>query len=133
MKTKLAIFALIVTAAFAKADDKPVDLTGADAGKFKSQLGHVVSLRGRLQEGMQGETLVGATPTNVVFYIIDDGSPGGNNSGSGEHLMNQQVRITGELKFRSFDNSKAKPTDQIMEDFYYMDRKHVHIEPLVSK
>lgn len=135
MNTKLTIFAVFFLTAFANGADKPIDLTGADATKFKSQLGHVVSLRGRLEQGMQGPCLFGATPTNVVFYVIPDVPTNGSYfyPETWERLMHQQVKLIGELKFRSFDNSKAGPFAQIAPDYYYMVLQRTTVERLESK
>jgi hypothetical protein len=135
MKAHLAIFVLAVAIVVAGAADKPIDLTGADASKFRSQLGHTVSLRGRLEQGMQGPCLFGATPTNVVFYVIPEMPASGSYSypETWTRLMHQQVQLTGELKFRSFDRRKAGPLDQISFDYYYMVLQRTRIERVEPK
>jgi len=135
MKTHSTIFALVIADSVAWAADKPIDLTGADAAAFRSQLGHTVSLCGRLEQGMQGPCLFGATPTNVVFYVIPDMPASGSYSypETWTRLMHQQVRLTGDLKFRSFDHSKAEPLDQIPPDYYYMVLQRTTIERVESK
>ena len=135
MKARFTVFTLAIAMAIARAGDKPVDLTGADAHKFKLQLGHTVSLRGRIEQGMQGPCLFGSTPTNVVFYVIPDMPANGVYSypDAWTRLMHQQVRITGELKFRSFDRSKVAPLDQIPPDYYYMVLQRTLIERVESK
>ena len=58
MRMCLIICALWAAAvAVAQTTDKPIDLTGADANKFRSQVGHTVILRGRLEEGKEGAAL----------------------------------------------------------------------------
>ena len=135
MKTRFSIFALVIVTFVAWAADKPIDLTGADAGAFRLQLGHTVSLCGRLEDGMQGPCLFGATPTNVVFYVIPDMPASGSYSypKTWTRLIHSQVRLTGELKFRSFDNSKAGTLDQIPPDYYYMVLQRTMIERVEPK
>ena len=95
----------------------------------------MVCLRGRLEEGMQGPCLFGATPENVVFYVIQEMPSSGRYSDpkSWASLMHQQVRLTGELKFRSFDRSKAGPLDQVPPDYYYFVLQSASIERVESK
>jgi hypothetical protein len=135
MKAYLAIFTLAIALAAAQAADTPTDLTGADASKFRSELGHTVSIRGRLESGMQGPCLFGATPTNVVFYVIVEMPPSGSYSYPEiwARLMHQQVRLTGELRFRSFDRSKVGPLDQIPPDYYFMVLQRTRIEHIELK
>src|ERR1700743_784572 len=130
MKTKLIVLVFVIAAAFARAD-QPVDLTGASADAFKPNIGHFISLRGRLEEGMQGPNLFGATPTNVVFYVIADMPKSGSYSWPKpwNELRHQQVRVTGDLKFQSFDRKKAGLFDQIPPDYYYMVTQHPPLEP----
>lgn len=124
-----------MTAFLTWAADKPVDLTGSDASAFRSALGHTVSLRGRLEQGMQGPCLLGATPTNVVFYVIPDMPARGGYSypETWTRLMHQRVRLTGELKFRSFDRSRAGPMEQTPPDYYYTVLQRTRIERVESK
>lgn len=135
MKTTFAIAALIVSAVLAFSADKPPDLTGAGPDSFKAHLGKVVTVRGRLEQGMQGPCLFDATPTNVVFYVIPDRSPSGSYTypASWERLMHKQVRVTGELRFRSFDRTNKDPLMQIPPDYYYMVLQRTTIEGLDSK
>lgn len=136
MKTPFIIFVLAAFIGIAQAVDTPVDLTGADATAFKAHLGQTVVLRGRLEQGMQGPCLIGATATNVVFYVIPEiAKDAGYYSypSAWTRLEGRHVRITGELNFRSFDRSKAKPTDQVAPDFYYMVLQRTKIESAESK
>ena len=135
MKVHLTILALVIAAGVALAADKPVDLTGADASKFRLELGHLVSLRGRLEQGMQGPCLFGAMPTNVVFYVIPEMSASESYfyPEIWTRLTHQQVRLTGELRFRTFDRSKAGPLDQTPSDYYYMVVQRTRIERIESK
>jgi hypothetical protein len=135
MKAKLTLFTLIASAALVAFADQPPDLTGAGPDSFKAHLGKVVTLRGRLEDGKQGPCLFGATPTNVVFYVIPDMPPNGSYTypTSWERLMHQQVRVTGELRFRSFDRPKKDSPVQIPPDYYYMVLRHTSIERLESK
>lgn len=130
MKAHFTIVALAVAIGVARAADKPVDLTGAEESKFKANLGQTVILRGLLYvEGKQGPCLFGATPTNVVFYIIPEITKSAYSYPfAWTRLEHQQVRITGELKFCSFDHSKGGPTDQVPPDYYYMVLQHTKIE-----
>ena len=115
------------------ADNMP-DLTKVDANTLKSHLGHVVSIRGRLEVGMQGACLIDATPAGVVFYVIPDVPPGGYTwPASLTQLIHHQVRVTGELKFCSFDHGLAKPGDQIPPDYYFMVLQSAEIQPFDSK
>lgn len=129
MKIHLIILALAAAIGVSRAADAPIDLTAADTSKFKEELGHVVTLRGRLENGKQGLCLYGAT-TNVSFYVIPDelGKTFYSYPGAWMRLVDQQVRVTGELKFQSFDRSNAKPTDQVPPDFYYMVLQRAKIE-----
>jgi hypothetical protein len=136
VKIYLIIFALLAAGvAVTQSADKPTDLTGADTNKFKSQVGHTVILRGRLEDGKEGPCLLGATPDNVVFYVIPEMPPSGIYSypKTWTRLMHQQVRLTGELRFRSFDRSKAGPSVQVPSDYFYMVLQHTKIERVESK
>jgi hypothetical protein len=133
---RLVVLALLCGAtAVALASDKPVDLTGADADKFRSQVGHTVILRGRLEEGKEGATLLGATPNNVVFYVVPEMPPSGIYSypATWERLLHRQVQLTGELKFRSFDRSKTRPYVQVPSDYFYMVLQRTRIDRSGSK
>lgn len=134
MKIYLTVFALLSAAlAVTPSGEKPIDLTGADANKFRSQVGHTVILRGRLEDGKQGPCLWGATPDNVVFYVI----PGYAYPKAWTRLMHQQVRLTGELGFRSFDHSKTQDKAgravQVPPDYFYMVLELTKIERVESK
>src|SRR5882672_7017935 len=97
MKIYLTVFALLAAAlAATPAADKPIDLTGADANKFRSQVGNTVILRGRLGDGKQG-LFWGTTPNHVLFYVIPEMPPSGVYSypKTWTRLMHQQVRLTG--------------------------------------
>jgi hypothetical protein len=132
MKIYLTIFALLAAAvAVTPSADKPIDLTGADANEFRSQVGHTVILRGRLEDGKQG-LLLGAK--HVAVYVIPERQPSGVDSypETWTRLMHQQVRLTGELRFRSFDHSKAvdkagRPV-QVPPDYFYMVLQRTKIE-----
>ena len=126
---------IIITAALGNAADKPIDITEADATTFKAHVGRVISLCGRLEDGKQGLCLFGATASDVVFYVIPDRPPSGIYiyPEKWKQLMHKQVRITGELKFRSFDRSKLVPLVQIPPDYYYMVLQRTSIERVESK
>ena len=130
MKKKLIIYALLVSVMVGIASDKPSDLTGASAELFKTHIGKVVSLCGRLELGKQGPCLFGATPSNVVFYVIPDMPASGRYTfpASWERLMHRQARLTGELHFRSFDRAQKSPFVQIPPDYYYMVLQRTQIE-----
>jgi hypothetical protein len=136
MKIYLVILVfLAATVAVTPSEDKPVDLSGADANEFRSHVGHTVILRGRLEHGKEGPCLWGATPNNVVFYVIPEMPPSGVYSypEAWTRLIHQQVRLTGELRFRSFDRSKAPPSVQVPSDYFYMVLQHTKIERVESK
>jgi hypothetical protein len=135
MKTKFTLFALIASVSLAVSAGQPPDLTGEGPATFKAHLGKVVTLRGRLEEGKEGPCLFGATPTNVVFYVIPDMPPSGiyTYPGSWERLMHQQVRLTGELKFRSFDRTNKDSEIQASPDCYFMVLQQTTIEGIQSK
>jgi hypothetical protein len=135
MKTKLTLLTLVMTALLAFSAEKPPDLTGAVADSFKEHVGKVVALCGRLEEGKQGPCLCGATPTNVVFYVIPGKPPSGNSAypASWAKLMHKQVRVTGELRFRFFDRSKACSLMQVPPDYYYMVLQRTRIEDRAKK
>lgn len=130
MKAKLTVLLSAVAIALANAAEKPADLTGADASAFESHLGHVVNLHGRLEQGMQGPCLVGATPTNIVFYVIPDMPSSGHYvyPEAWTRLMHQHVQLTGELNFRAFGHHKSDPLFQIAPDYYYMVLQNTTIE-----
>ena len=135
MKATLSIAALIASAVLASSAEKPPDLTGAVAGSFKEHVGKVVTLCGRLEEGKEGPCLWGATPTNVVFYVIPDMPPSGRYAypAAWERLMHKQVRVTGELRFRSFNRAKKEPLVQAPPDYYYMVLQRTRIEGAAEK
>ena len=131
------IFTLLAAAvAVTPPADKPIDLTGADTSKFSSQVGHTVIVRGRLEDGKQG-LLLGAK--NVGVYVIPEKSPGEGYSypETWTRLMHQQVQITGELKFRSFDHSNTRDKEgravQVPPDYFYMVLQRTKIERVESK
>ena len=135
MKTRIVFLSLITSALLAVSAEKPPDLTGAVAGSFKEHVGKVVTLRGRLEDGKQGPCLWGATPTNVVFYVIPDMPPNGGYAypASWERLMHKQVQMTGELRFRSFDRTNISPFMQAPPDYYYMVLQRTRIEGAEKK
>src|SRR4051794_35630193 len=135
MNTKAILASLFATATIAGAADKAPDLTGADAKSFKAHLGRVVSLRGRLEEGVQGPCLHGATPKNVVFYVIADMPASGSYSypDTWTRLSHRQVRITGQLKFRSFPQANRDAGLQTPPDYYYVVLQNATIEPIEPK
>jgi hypothetical protein len=135
MRTTLSIVALIAGTMAALSADKPPDLTGTNADVFKTHIGKVVTLSGRLEQGVQGPCLFGATPTNVVFYVIPDMPRTGSYTypASWERLMHKQVRVTGELKFRSFDRAEKDQPVQIPPDYYYMVLQRTRIERAEKK
>jgi len=71
---------------------------------------------------MQGPCLWGATPTNVVFYVIPETPTNSSYTypKAWTRLMHQQVQLQGELKFRSSDRVKPGPMNQAAPDYYYM-------------
>ncbi len=115
--------------------DKPPDLTRASPDSFKAHLEKTVTLSGRLEEGMQGFILVGATRTNIAFYIVPETSVSGSDSNpsSWERFRHQQVRVTGELRFRVFNHANKDPLMQVPGDYYYMVLQCTHIERLEKK
>ena len=72
---------------------------------------------------MQGPCLSGATSTNVVFYVIPEIPANGDAysyAGPWERLVHKQVRVTGELRFQSFNHANKDPPCKIPGDYYYM-------------
>jgi len=130
MRKHLIVLALAISTALSGAAEPPADLTGAAAANFKSALGNKVMLRGRLESGKDGQCLLGATPSNVVFYVVPDIPANGpfHYPEAWSRLEHQQVRITGELKFRSFNRSTAKGFGQMPPDYYYMVLQQTTIE-----
>jgi hypothetical protein len=140
MKIYLTIFALLAAAvAVTPSEDKLIDLTGADANQFKSQVGHTVILRGRLEEGKEGEWLSGATTYNICFYVIPEMPPSRVYSypETWTRFMHQQVRLTGELRFRYGGRSKGRDKAgrpiQVAPDCFYMVLQLTKIERVESK
>ena len=139
MKIYLIIFAWLAAAvAVTQSVDQPIDLTGADASKFRSQVGHTVILRGRLEDGKEGVAL-GGTANHVLFYVIPEMPPSGVFSypETWTRFMHQQVRLTGELRFRSGGRSngrdKAGRHIQMAPDCFYMVLQLTKIERVESK
>ena len=131
----LIAFALIMS--IASGGEQPPDITGANKKILDAHLGKVVSLRGKLDLGMHGEILAGATK-QVDFYIIAEVPPGGFTlPESWMRLHGHQVRVTGTLGFRTF----PKPPDGKYEggwsqpppDYYYMVLQHTQIQPVEAK
>jgi hypothetical protein len=137
LKIYLTVFALLAAAVAVTPADKPIDLTGADANKFRSQVGHTVILRGRLEDGKAG-LLLGAPHNSVVFYVISEGPHNGVYSypKTWTRFMHQQVRLTGELRVHSSDRSKdwsKGGTVQVAPDYFYMVLQLTKIERVESK
>lgn len=131
MKTCLCILALLATAAaVAQSAENPVDLTGADANQFRSEVGHTVSLRGRLEQGKEGLALSGEPPNDISVYVIPDIPPSGVYSypKTWTRFIHQQVRLTGELRFRTFKQPKSRSAIQVPPDYFYMVLQHTKIE-----
>src|SRR6266852_731664 len=139
MKIYLIIFAWLAAAAsVTQSADKLIDLTEADANTFRSQVGHTVILRGRLEDGKEGFAL-GGTPNDVWFYVLPEMPPSGVYSypRTWTQFMHQQVQLTGELRFRSGGRSngrdKAGRHIQVAPDCFYMVLQRTKIEPVKSK
>lgn len=132
LKRYFCILTLFVAAtAFAQSADSPVDLTGADASNLRSGLGHTVILVGRLGVGKQGLSLSGTPPNDIFIYVIPDIPPSGVYSfpKTWTRFLNQQVRLTGKLRFRSFKQPKgSKVVVQIPPDYFYMVLQRTKIE-----
>lgn len=135
MKTETMIAALVVIAMLATAADKVPDLTGAEAKEFKAHLGRVVTLRGRMEQGVQGPCLFGAIPKGVAFYVIPKLPARGIYSypENWNRLMHREVRLTGELKFRSFSQANRDAGLQTPPDYYYMVLQDTAIQAIEAK
>lgn len=131
----LTIATLMASVVLALSAEKSLDLTGSGPDSFKAQIGKTVALRGRLEQGKSGLCLFDATPTNIVFYVIPDMPPSGSYTypASWESLLHKKVRVTGELRFRSFRSGKKDSTVQIPPDYYYMVLQRTTVEGLDSK
>jgi hypothetical protein len=134
------IVAFVMTATLSWAAEKVPDITNSDAKTFKTHLGKTVSIQGRLSNGVHGACLFGAIPKGVSFYVIPVMPSSGSYTWPPEwNVYGKQVRVTGELKFRSFDRSGTKGTGddsnppQIPPDYYYMELQHTKLEVLLSK
>jgi hypothetical protein len=124
----LIVFALVTFTA--TGSESPPDITGANKKVLNAHLGKVVSLHGKLDSGMFGETLEGATK-GVVFYIVAEVPPGGFTlPESWMRLHGQQVLVTGTLEFH-----KAPPFDgtQVEPSYYYMVLQKTEIRPVTTK
>jgi len=136
MKINLIVFVLLSAAiGVPQSADKPVDLTGADAKLFRSRVGYVVTLRGRLEDEPRkqaGLSLVGAIGNDVGFYVIPDLPINGAYSypETWTRWMHQQVRLTGKLRLRSFPQSKAPRSVQVPPDYSYMVLQSTTIAPV---
>ncbi len=127
------VFWLVVLGArMAGAADLPDDLTGKKAAVFKAHLGQKVSVAGRLETGQQGYCLAGMDQ-EVVFYIIPEmpANRGFRYPAEWERRLHQSVRVTGELRHRSFPRAAVNdPKMQIPPDFYYMVLQRTRVELL---
>jgi hypothetical protein len=140
MQLGSTIVAFVMTVTFSWAAERVTDITNSDAKTFKAHLGKTVSIQGRLSNGVQGAGLFGAIPKGVSFYVIPIMPPSGRYTWPPEwNHFGKQIRVTGELKFRSFDRSGTKgmgddgvPT-QIPPDYDYMELQHTKLEVLPSK
>src|SRR5437762_265096 len=104
MKLSALSAVLVTSAALCCGAAEPPDLTRASAGVFKDHIGHVVSLRGRLEVGKEGAFLFGGTRRAVSFYLIPRMPPGGYMwPDTLYRLFGHQVRVTGTLRFEGFD------------------------------
>lgn len=106
------------------------DLTGLRAAAFKEHLDQVVALQGRLEEGQRGLTLAGAVPGDVVFYVVS--VAGQDRAGSYPELwtkrLHREVRLTGKLRFKTFEPTLGTPLLQQSPDFYFMVLQQTQIE-----
>lgn len=129
------LLAFVMTTTLLCAAEKVPDITNSDAKTFKSHLGHTVSIQGRLSQGKEGDCLHGAIPKGIYFYVIRVISPSGGSTWPLKNDYGKQVRVTGELKFRSFAKvrSQIPPDFQVPPDYYYMEVQHTKLELLPSK
>jgi hypothetical protein len=124
----------VVSAVLCCDASEPPDLTRASAHVFKDHIGHVVSLRGRLELGKGGGVLLGATRRAVVFYLIPRMPSGGYTWPPRlDRLFHRQVRVTGTLRFEAFDHSHDSPEVQAAEDHYYMIVQDTQFEGVDSR
>lgn len=130
-----AILALVMTATLSCAAEKIPDITNSDAKTFKAHLGKIVSIQGRLSDRGQGAGLSGAIPKGVSFYVIPVIPSSGGYSWPSEwsDYRKKLVRVTGELKFRSFEKLRSGVPGQIPPDYYYMEVQHTKLELLPAK
>lgn len=105
------------------------DLTGRTAEDFKANLGRVVSISGRLEDGKFGYTL---SADKVGFYIHRT-HDGDSHSDKWEELNGHEVRVTGKLQFVKY--SPVDPAEMPMTapiDHYYMDQNATRIAATLS-
>jgi hypothetical protein len=135
MKRTLTIAAFVISALLVFAADPPTDLTGTGPELFKQNVGKTVSLSGRLEYGKQGFCLWGSAATNVLFYAMSDTQDDSAYAAQAtwERLLHKQVRVTGELKFRSFERDEKNPLVQQPPNYYYMAIQGARIEKVDVK
>ena len=106
------------------------DLTGLRAAAFKEHLDQVVTLQGRLEEGQRGLILSGATPGDVVFYVVSAAGqgPASSHPEPWAKRLHKEVRLTGKLRFKAFEPTLGKPLLQQSSDFYFMVLQQTQIE-----
>lgn len=143
MQITSTIVALVMTASLLWSSEKVPDITNSDEKTFKAHLGKTVSIRGRLSSGVLGANVSGGIPKGVTFSVIPIMPSSGSYSPPPEWQdYGKQVRVTGELKFRSFDRPGRKLIGddgvpiQILPDHYYMElqkTKLVILAPEITK
>jgi hypothetical protein len=133
MRMKLAVSMWTLAVVFATAADQPIDLSGADTNTLQSHLGRVVTLCGKLEERNQGLCLVGSTATNVFFYVRPLKLHARYEyPKEWLRLKHEQVRVTGTLRFWTFDHTPGGSLAK-EPDFFFMELRRATIERLKSK
>jgi len=118
-------------ASIAMAETVP-DLSKTDEATFKANIGKTVSIEGKLTNGKIGCS-VWTGIHNVSFRVVPDVPPGGfAYPKAWMDLIGQQVRVTGELKFKRFDHNLDRPGYQSALDYYFMVLQKTKIEKVAT-
>ncbi len=131
MKRTSLCFLLVAAGASLCAAEPPHDLTDGSKKDFAANLGQVVTLRGKLLNGVHGHTLHMRTHT-VAFYVVPELTSSGklSNAKLWTQLENTPVQLTGKLYFRSFPRPLKDANGlsiQLPPDYYYMIQKEADI------
>ena len=109
---------------------RPPNLTGQEVDAFKAQNGRLVEIEGRLEQGRQGLMLVDGPASSVNFFVFAAPIKGatGELPEAWEKRLHKRVRLSGKLRFQSFEAPPGAPVRVVSPDFYYMILQQTRIE-----